>query len=164
MRNRIVLIVILFCLVRFSAPVFVQPDTRILVGGLELRLGMTQEAALESLGRVYELRHLDDSPGNWVVVRRGGLPLNFVGSLSFAKGRLILASNHWSSVDSDGGRTFASNVINALRTVSGGSCLINDTVNDKFSSVTLKCAQREFSITTGEQVSSSVQETIRMAR
>ena len=45
----------------------------ILLGGIELRIGMPQDDAVRGLSTAYDLVHMDTVPGNWSVVRKGGI-------------------------------------------------------------------------------------------
>jgi hypothetical protein len=42
------------------------------LGGFSLSLGMRQDGVLRKLAVIYELRAMNDSPGNWGVLRKGG--------------------------------------------------------------------------------------------
>jgi hypothetical protein len=44
------------------------------LGGFSLSLGMTQEEALRKLAIVYDVRAIDNAPGHWNVLRKGGPP------------------------------------------------------------------------------------------
>ena len=71
-------------------------DTEILLGGILLRLGMSQDEAIRTLGAVYELTYMDASPGLWLVNRRGDSALGSIGQVDFADQRLIGVNKEWS--------------------------------------------------------------------
>ena len=70
-------------------------NSRILLGGFELQLGMDQEQTLRKLNSVYEIKHQENMPGNWMVLKRGGPPFDIMGIVSFRRERLVFASKSW---------------------------------------------------------------------
>jgi len=77
MASRSTLIV---CLLAASVPLGTsaqlnrQQEPTILLGGFNLSLGTAQDDTLRKLATVYDLRHVDNKPGTWGVVRKGGPP------------------------------------------------------------------------------------------
>ncbi len=66
MRNSNPLVIIGLCSTMMAAALAMDaqdPDQTILLGGIQLELGMSQENALRKLSVVYTVTHMDNSPG-----------------------------------------------------------------------------------------------------
>jgi len=145
------------------------------IGGFELRLGMPQVEALQLLGTVYDVRPLENAlpPGGWIVLRRGVTPTELIGSLGFTGGRLSSVSRTWGGSGVPEASTFASSVIDALRsaTRSGSGCAITtETIpapgGDGAQQARIRCGARVVDIVGARSgpVRASVSETIRTTR
>ena len=143
------------------------PATRLLIGGVELQLGMDQNQALTNLGILYEIRHVDSQPGTWVVTRKGGPPYRFIGSLGFMSERLTFASRSWGpELEEQTATGLAKALHEAVRSVSANGqsrCIVsvNDNQAQWFETV-LECGQRRLSImaSSDRDYLSGVSETI----
>jgi hypothetical protein len=94
------------------------PDDTILLGGIQLELGMSQGDALRKLGVVYTLTHLDFSPGHWAVTRRDGSYL--VGQVIFSAEKLTGVNKHWGPDDDQTAGAFARALREAVESVTRG--------------------------------------------
>jgi hypothetical protein len=145
-------------------PLFAQQPS-LQVGGIELTLGMTQDAVLERLTRVYDVRHIDESSGAWVVVRRGGPPFETIGSVSFAKSRLTFISKDWAQSRTDDGTAFARALTKVLQPLDGARCTIRFQEREEFTQARLMCGDREIDITAGTgrglNINGTVAESVR---
>ena len=146
-------------------------STSITVGGLDLRLGMSQIEVLKLLGTIYDLRPVEGAPGSWVVLRRGVTPLEVVGSIGFTAGQMSYASRQWAVSSSQNADSFAMGVIDALRGLAhspSGCTLTAQTIQlaGPAEQVTVTCAGRSVEITGSRdaRVAASATESIRAPR
>lgn len=91
---------IIACLLVASAPLGTTAqqtrpqESTILIGGLNVRLGADQGDTLRQLGTVYDLRHNDNAPGTWGVVRKSGVH-DVVGVVAFTNQKVTMANKNW---------------------------------------------------------------------
>jgi hypothetical protein len=100
-------------------------DNSILLGGIQLELGMSQEDVLRKLGVVYSITHWESSPGNWVVTRRGG-PI--IGQVFFKTEKLTGVNKQWGADDDETAGAFARALREAVESVTRGevrNCMIS---------------------------------------
>ena len=130
MRNNILQAVIGLCLVLVAVPTAhtQDPDDTILLGGIQLELGMSQADALRKLEVVYTLTHLDFSPGNWAVIRRDGPPYDLMGNVIFKAEKLTAVNKHWGADGDETAGAFARALREAMDSVTRGgvrNCMIS---------------------------------------
>ena len=144
-----------------------EADTEILLGGILLRLGMSQDEALESLGTVYELRHVDNVAGNWSVLRRGGPPYRSVGGVAFKDQKLIFVNKHWGPDAEPSADALAKAFYGAVQSVTAGgsrSCDVSGRrVDEAGWNTEIRCGRRTVSVFAGgTSVESEVGETLNL--
>ena len=69
-------------------------DSEIVLGGVLLRLGMSQNEVLTALSPVYDLREMGGAT-SWFVSRRGDSDLGGVGSIAFRDRTLTSVNKNW---------------------------------------------------------------------
>lgn len=116
-----VLAVLVFLTASLDAQQKPRADTTIQIGGVDMSIGMSQDDALTPLAHLYDVRHQDNLPGFWTVVRRGGPPYEIIGSLSFGDGRLVAATKTWGQPKERTAQGHAAAMFDALRAITNGS-------------------------------------------
>ena len=92
-------------------------DSEIVLGGIMLQLGMSQNETLAALGPVYDLKDIDGT--NWLVSGRGSSSLGDVGDVAFRDRRLVLVNKDWSP-RSPSANQLVGALYDALQSVGGG--------------------------------------------
>jgi hypothetical protein len=151
------------------APLPAPPPITIVVGGMMLHLGMGQAETLQLFGTIYDVKAVATAPGSFLIWSKGQ-PADYIGSVTFADGRLAYASRQWANTNTVNATDYAASVIDALRSMSGESpCAISDAkvpgpdgVGSAFL-VKVTCGQRSVEISGGgnAKYASTVSETVR---
>ena len=128
-----------------------QEADSIVLGGILLRLGMSQNEVLAVLGPVYDLKAMEGTK-SWLVSRRRN-PMSFgdVGVISFLNQRLAHVSKQWGPNDPNG-RQLGKALHDAVRSVTGGdsqTCQVRSRLVGIHTDVTIVCGGRTLSIMGG---------------
>lgn len=125
-------------------------DSLIQLGGIQLELGMSQEEALRKLSVVYDVRHVDSTPGNWIILRKGGPPYRNIGLVAFTRERLGSVSRSWGpESDNQTASALAASIHGAVESVAGSGRACNVSARGTAGSqtmVVLQCGRRQVSI------------------
>ena len=168
MRKRAVLILLL-ALAAGSEVRGQVNDSEMVLGGVLLRLGMSQNEALAALGPVYDLMELDGTT-SWFVSRRGSSSPGDVGRVSFWDRRLTSVDKNWGP-RSDTAEQVVESLYDALRSVgrgdwqtcqvhSGGLVGATDPDWADLRIIRIHCGGHEIRITGGRNYTSEVSESI----
>ena len=142
-----------------------QEADSIVLGGILLRLGMSQNEALAALGPVYDLSDIDGT--NWMVSRRGSSLVGDVGSVSFWDRRLVTVNKDWSP-QSPTARQLVEALHDALESVGGGDWQTCRVYTSRFSGgpttglrlIQIVCGGRKIQVSGGGDFPSGVSESI----
>ena len=96
-----------------------QADDEMVLGGMTLRLGMSQDEVFQKLGAIYDVRPVGGVEGMWNVGYRGGVAVAGVGSVQFQDGRLIIANRSW-DVQEQSASSLAEGFYEAVRLITSG--------------------------------------------
>ena len=123
------------------------PEIQLQLGGIELALGMAQEDVLRKLAVLYDVRHMDNAPGNWTVLRKGGPPYRMVGAVSFRTGRLTFVNKHWGPGSDDQSASAMAmalhDAVQALTVNGARSCAASvEAVSATISQTVFQCGRR----------------------
>jgi hypothetical protein len=137
------------------------------LGGFSVSLGMQQDDVLRKLAVIYELRSMNDGPGSWIVVRKGGPPYQVIGTIGFRNDRLTFASRSWVP---NGREPAADELARALRNAfasliaNGHSlCAVSTTTSSTGSDTTFECGRHTLSVfapESGSNVAVGINESI----
>jgi len=148
----------------FAAPLAQsdEADTRIKLGGIDLRLGMPQDDVLRKLGLMYDVR---DSSGGWMIYRRGGPPFELIGNISFTNERLSFVSRHREPHQQEA-RSLAVDLHNAVNTAAPGgrTCTVStESFGDGLVSTVIQCGRRRISVfgSTDSKVAATISESVK---
>jgi len=144
-----------------------QEADSIVLGGILLRLGMSQNEALAALGPVYDLSDMDGT--NWMVSRRGSSLVGDVGSMSFTDRRLVLVNKDWSPPSPTAAQLVEA-LYDALESSGGGdwqTCRVHSRglygVNPDYAdlrNIRIICGGHEITVSGGRGFASAVSECI----
>ena len=131
---------------------------QIIVGGVTLQLGATEEDVLRRLGNSYVVSPMDGV--NWLI-RTRGLQARSLGSISFREGRLAGVSKTWTSEETAYGIAAALHA--AVATMSAGMWMPCQVTNHHYPGTTryetmIDCGLRRISIGFGEGAPPEVSE------
>jgi hypothetical protein len=146
---------------------FPDPDSQIQLGGIQLQFGMTQEDALRKLAVVYNVKYLDNSPGNWAVTSRSGPPYRLVGTVVFGNEKLVAVDKSWGP-DNQTARGLAAALSDALRATAdaGRACTVSVEAIAVGSQTTIECGTHRIVVLAPQDANYSVgvSEIIRSGR
>ena len=140
--------------------------SKLLLGGIEVRLGMTQDEALRKLSAIYELRHMDNAPGAWFVLRKAQQMFEPIGSLTFSSDRLTFATHSLGpGLKEQTAAAVARTLYDAVEAVTAGGqspCVVGTYDVDSLFRTVLNCPGRRLTITGSRDanVAVSIEETI----
>jgi hypothetical protein len=91
-------------------------EDTVMLGSIDLRLGMAESIALERLGEKYDVSEFGRGTYSVWWVKEKVKPSRIVGSLSFKQGKLTTAMKYWTPVDvPDTQVGFADSLFSAVR-------------------------------------------------
>ena len=148
-----------------------QEADSIVLGGILLRLGMSQNEALAALGPVYDLKDIDY--GNWMVSHRGSSTVGDVGNIVFRDRTLTFVNKNWSPPSPTAAQLVEAlydALDDALESVGGGdwqTCRVNSRglygVNPDYAdlrNIRIICGGHEITVSGGSGIASQVSESI----
>jgi hypothetical protein len=128
---------------------------------------MTQEEALRKLAIVYDVRAIDNAPGHWNVLRKGGPPYRSIGIVAFRAGRLIFASKSWGPAqDNPTADALASalhDAVESLSTAGHSTCELSVMTQIEGSVTVFACGRHRLSVFApkpGSNVAAGITESV----